>query len=126
MARFVNLLYPPLTGSVFNFQFQHSRVDASPPMQIIKHPKGCSRERFCPVGPSVRNEIFCKPPFCIQRARITRCILAEGPYVYSGQRPLTCTRCPGAKGPSTPSSKRCFLDAISSLASITTPPSGRS
>ena len=88
-------IFFPLYWVWWNWQDQISIAK-----NVILHPKGWSMEW-------VLNEIFCKPLIClicVRRVPITTCILAKGPYVYSGQSPgpyegPTCTRCTGAKGP---------------------------
>ena len=72
-------IFFPLYWVWWNWQDQISIAK-----NVILHPKGWSMEW-------VLNEIFCKPLIClicVRRVPITTCILAKGPYVYSGQRTL--------------------------------------
>ena len=50
----------------------------------IKHPKSCSKECFRKFWLRDFLQTPAFPPDHAQRAWITTCILAEGPYVYSG------------------------------------------
>ena len=66
---------------------------------------------------SVSNKIFGKPPICAQRGKYAICILAEGPIVYSGQRPLTLCRSnlrvQGPMAPQIPSKLKSFSPCVS-------------